>query len=306
MKKILIYEYITGGGLIGKKFDHSLLSEANLIIDSLISKTDSIVNFFCDYRYKYKNNKNAILITANNHSIIYDTDMINSYDYFLPICPESDLILYNYIKEINPYVDNMKISSPKTILVTSDKLLLKDICNRYNISHADSYISKSKQSLYIIKDRFGCGCNNVRVTSNKNLEIPANRIIEKYIPGDSYSVNLYISDTGYEILTINQQIINRYNNVLKLDAINVNIYPYFRNSLFKFIEGILVALPGLKGFIGFDLIYNKEGLFLIDINPRYTTSMSAISKCKDRHILDYINISKNEQTGSSCKIKLQV
>ena len=71
MKKILIYEYITGGGLIGKNFDHSLLSEANLIIDSLISKTDSIVNFFCDYRYKYKNNKNAILITANNHDTIY-------------------------------------------------------------------------------------------------------------------------------------------------------------------------------------------------------------------------------------------
>ena len=86
----------------------------------------------------------------------------------------------------------------------------------------------------------------------------------------------------------------------------MNIYPYFRNSLFKFIEEILVAVPGLKGFIGFDFIYNKEDLFLIDINPRYTTSMSAISKCKDRHILDYINISKNEQTGSSCKIKLQV
>ena len=200
----------------------------------------------------------------------------------------------------------MKISSPKTILVTSDKLLLKDICNRYNISHADSYISKSKQSLYIIKDRFGCGCNNVKVTSNKNLEIPANRIIEKYIPGDSYSVNLYVSDTRYEILTINQQIINRYNNVLRLDAINVNIYPCFRNSLFRFIEEILVTIPDLKGFIGFDLIYNKEDLFLIDINPRYTTSMSAISKCKDRHILDYINISKNEQTGSSCEIKLQV
>ena len=306
MKKILIYEYITGGGLIGKKFNHSLLSEANIIIDSLISKTNSIIDFFCDYRHKHKNHKNAIIVTPSNHDVIYDMDMINSYDYFLPICPESDLIFYNYINEINPYVDNMKISSPKTILVTSDKLLLKNICNRYNITHADSYISKSKQPLYIIKDRFGCGCNNVRITFNKNSKIPSNRIIEKYIPGDSYSVNLYIYDTGYEILSINQQIINIYNNILKLDAINVNIYPYFRNSLFKFIEEILIAFPGLKGFVGFDFIYDKEDLFLIDINPRYTTSMSAISKCKDRHILDYIDISNNEQTGSSCVIKLKV
>jgi predicted ATP-grasp superfamily ATP-dependent carboligase len=84
----------------------------------------------------------------------------------------------------------------------------------------------------------------------------------------------------------------------------VNIYPYFRNALFKFIDEILEAVPGLKGFIGFDFICDKEDLFLIDINPRYTTSMSVISKCKDIHILDYINVSKNEQTGSPCEIKL--
>lgn len=305
MQKFLIYEYITGGGLIGKKFDHSLLLEANLIIDSLISKTNSVVHFFCDYRHnRYKNNKNAILVTPYNHDIIYDTDMINSYDYFLPICPELDLIFYNYINEINLCVENMKISTPKDLLVASDKLLLKKICNEHSISHADTYISKLKQPLYVIKDRYGCGCNDVRVTINKNSQIPSNRIIEKYIHGDSYSVNLYISDTEYEILTINQQIINRYNNILKLEGINVNIYPYFRNSLFKFVEDILIAIPGLKGFIGFDFIYDKGYFYLIDINPRYTTSMSAFSKCKGKHILDYIDAPKNEQTGASCKITL--
>ena len=33
-----------------------------------------------------------------------------------------------------------------------------------------------------------------------------------------------------------------------------------------------VALTGLVGFIGVDLISNQQGLFIVDINPRHTTS----------------------------------
>ena len=49
MKKILIFEYITGGGLIEKKVDNSLLFEAEIILNSLIETYNYNVNFFCDY-----------------------------------------------------------------------------------------------------------------------------------------------------------------------------------------------------------------------------------------------------------------
>ena len=57
MKKILIFEYITGGGLIENKLNYSLINEANIILDSLIKESKNTVHFFCDYRHKYKNNK---------------------------------------------------------------------------------------------------------------------------------------------------------------------------------------------------------------------------------------------------------
>ena len=46
MKKILIFEYITGGGLIEKKVDNSLLFEAEIILNSLIETYNYEVNFF--------------------------------------------------------------------------------------------------------------------------------------------------------------------------------------------------------------------------------------------------------------------
>ena len=57
MKKILIFEYITGGGIIKKKVDNSLLLEAQFILDSLINTSNYQIDFFCDYRHMYKNKK---------------------------------------------------------------------------------------------------------------------------------------------------------------------------------------------------------------------------------------------------------
>jgi predicted ATP-grasp superfamily ATP-dependent carboligase len=305
MKKILIFEYITGGGLIENKLNYSLLNEANIILDSLIKESKNTVHFFCDYRHKYKNNNNAILVYPNNKDIIFDSNFISKYDYFLTICPEIDLILFNYVKKIRQKkITNIHLSDNKSLLIASDKLMLKDTCNQYMILNPDSYSSNSKNNKFITKDRYGCGCNNISIISNPLRKNSSNMIHENYIPGKSYSANLYIKDSGYKLISINQQHISRKNTSLKLDSIDVNIYPSFNNMIYKFIDDILNVIPGLRGFIGFDFIFNNDKIFLIEINPRFTTSMALIEKCKNNHILNYINSNINEQVGRICNIKI--
>ncbi|MBL6701072.1 MAG: ATP-grasp domain-containing protein [Gammaproteobacteria bacterium] len=305
MKKILIFEYITGGGLIENKLNYSLLNEANIILDSLIKESKNTVHFFCDYRHKYKNNNNAILVYPNNKDIIFDRNFISKYDYFLPICPEIDLILFNYVKKIRQKkITNIHISDNKSLLIASDKLMLKNACNQYMILNPDSYSSNYKNNKFITKDRYGCGCNNISIISNPLRKNSSNMIHENYIPGKSYSVNLYIKGSGYKLISINQQHISRKNTSLKLNSIDVNIHPSFNNMIYKFIDDILNVIPGLRGFIGFDFIFNNNKIFLIEINPRFTTSMALIEKCKNNHILNYINSNINEQVGRICNIKI--
>ena len=305
MKKILIFEYITGGGLIENKLNYSLLNEANIILDSLIKASKNTVHFFCDYRHKYKNNNNAILVYPNNKDIIFDSNFISKYDYFLPICPEIDLILFNYVKKIRQKkITNIHISDNKSLLIASDKLMLKEACNQFMIPNPDSYSSKSKNNKFITKDRYGCGCNNISIISNPLRKNSSNMIHENYIPGKSYSANLYIKDSGYKLISINQQHISMKNTNLKLNSIDVNIHPSFNNMIYKFIDDILNVIPGLRGFIGFDFIFNNNKIFLIEINPRFTTSMALIEKCKNNHILSYINNNINEQVGRICNIKI--
>jgi predicted ATP-grasp superfamily ATP-dependent carboligase len=305
MKKILIFEYITGGGLIENKLNYSLINEANIILDSLIKESKNTVHFFCDYRHKYKNNNNAILVNPDNKDIIFDSNFISKYDYFLPICPEIDLILFNYVKKIRQKkITNIHISDNKSLLIASDKLMLKDVCNQNMILNPDSYSSKSKNNKFITKDRYGCGCNNISIINNPLRKNSSNMIHENYIPGKSYSANLYIKDSGYKLISVNQQHITRINTSLKLNSIDVNIHSTFNNTIYKFIDDILNVIPGLRGFIGFDFIFNNNKIYLIEINPRFTTSMALIENCKNNHILNYINRNINEQVGRICNIKI--
>ena len=303
MKKILIFEYITGGGLIEKKVDNNLLFEAETILNSLIKTFNYQVNFFCDYRHRFRHREGAIIVSKNNPGIIYNSKFINKYDFYLPICPETHLIYYTYVKKIAHTVNNMNLSCTKTILTTSDKLTFRQICNKKNISNPDSFDTSKSNQLYIEKDRTSCGCINTRIVKDNQTQTK-DKIIQKYIPGQSYSISLHISHKRYNIMSINKQIIQKKNNSIKLKALLVNIYPSFRDHLFNFIDNILTVFPNLRGFVGLDFIEYKGELFLIEINARYTTSMSLIERCKKKHPLDYIYNKTNDLAGKSCQLEL--
>ena len=110
--------------------------------------------------------------------------------------------------------------------------------NKKNISNPDSFDIGKRNQLYIEKDRTGCGCVNTRIVKENRTDTK-DKIIEKYIPGQSYSISLHISHKSYNIMSINKQITQKINNSIKLKALLVNIYPSFRDHLFHFIDNIL-------------------------------------------------------------------
>ncbi|MDA7841955.1 hypothetical protein N9A38_04160, partial [Gammaproteobacteria bacterium] len=100
MKKILIYEYITGGGLLNEDLTSDLMSEANMITSSVYDSCRKLKyikhNYFRDFRLSSVNEKESIVLRDN--SKIYDIDFLRKYDYVLPILPEIDMSLYLYVE----------------------------------------------------------------------------------------------------------------------------------------------------------------------------------------------------------------
>ena len=58
------------------------------------------------------------------------------------------MIYYNYVKKIASVVNNINLSCTKTILLTSDKLTFKEVCNKKNLPNPDSFdLHKGKKAI---------------------------------------------------------------------------------------------------------------------------------------------------------------
>ena len=85
MKKILIYEYITGGGLLNEDLTSDLMSEANMITSSVYDSCRKLKhikhNYFRDFRLSSVNEKESIVLRDN--SKIYDIDffLVSPYNF---------------------------------------------------------------------------------------------------------------------------------------------------------------------------------------------------------------------------------
>ena len=87
------------------------------------------------------------------------------------------------------------------------------------------------------------------------------------------------------------------------DTLDTRLGRLYRGCGASTVAAISV-FPNLKGFVGFDFIEYKGELFLIEINSRYTTSMSLIEKCKRKSSLDYIYNRFNNIAGKTCRLEL--
>ena len=108
-------------------------------------------------------------------------------------------------------------------------------------------------------------------------------IIQEYIPGDVCSVCL-ISD-GKEALPIslNKQIVKIDENGGEYLGGYVPYEHPSKEKAFAVAKRACEFVPGLKGFIGVDLII-ADDVYLIEINSRFTTSYVGLQKVSNINI----------------------
>lgn len=310
MHKILIYEYITGGGLINEDLTSTLLHEATLMTSYVYQECEKSqyfeYDYFQDYRIKDDNFKKAIKIKS--HKEIFNTSLLKKYDYILPIAPEIDLNLFHYANFLENHNLNFILSDSKTIKLLSDKLLFYKACKNNNIPTIKTRLLTSRLKLNskrsIVKDRHGAGCSYIKIIK-KNSDIKSNyldKVVQPYINGENYSLCLFFNKNNYNLLSINKQKLEIYaDNMVKLTNLHVNVPHNFHPKINSLIFLIIKSFPGLRGYVGIDIIIQKGEMIVVEINPRLTTSFIGIYETIGVNIIDLIIKSKYQKNVISGK-----
>ena len=295
MKNVLIFEYA-----IGSKDDLelSILEEGYSMYKKLVM--DFLNNGYNIYTIldngKLKSigdnlnieKHNAVIFKPSTDIFTQIDDILSNYtiDYALIIAPECDNLLYDLTKIVEKNkVKNLGCSSESIRICGNKYLTYLKIKDYVNIP------TTMEPKKYVIKDINGCGGFHKIVDNNS--------IIQEYIEGEHYSLSLIVQNNGnninnnfnknnhinkitininnrtttYYTLSLNRQIIKNYymGGITNID------HPLKEKIIYEVIKG-LSQIEGLNGYVGVDIIISKNNdIYLLEINPRITTSIIGIN-----------------------------
>lgn len=295
--KILVFEYITGGGLAQEELPESLAREGKLMLQTLAQELTALscfqISILLDWRcMQFELSDNIEIIPVKKNQCIYDLlpALIDRSDYVWPIAPEMDNVLYK-ISTLVEERKNVQLlnSTSAAVAICSNKLSTFQTLKQHGVAVVETYqFSNNSQEfsgLCVIKPKDGAGCLNSFLITNKHefqqicqkIEDKSNYVIQPYLKGDTLSLSCLFKDGNAWLLCCNQQQVLVRQGQFVLHACLVNIASEIKQSYQQLINQVADIIPGLWGYVGIDIILNPYNqAIILEINPRLTTSYTGI------------------------------
>lgn len=291
--KILVFEYITGGGLNKLTLPENLAVEGLLmlraLIDCLVKMPTVEFLVMLDYRVVVRislANDKVFVINAEQDCEQEFTRLMTYCDAVWPIAPESDAVLAKLCALVEQSGKVLLNSSAATVALTGDKWLTYQHLAQYSIATVPtSRLTDFKyhSGEWLIKSADGVSCEDSYIIANANdfLKITngLNRekyIIQPHLQGKKTSLSCLFKQGCGWLLSVNYQHFIITNQQYHLTEITVN-YDTDRVRYHYLVNQIACAIPELWGYVGIDLIETAEQILVLEINPRLTTSFVGIN-----------------------------
>jgi len=310
--KLLVYEHVSSGGYAGKPVDLSVLSEGFGMLRTVVADFKAAgheVTVFLDARLSKLNPPIAsdcivpILYAQEAEKFLAKAAKTNDAVYV--IAPETGQTLQSLVQlveqtgkpSLNCEADAIQKVADKTVLAET----LKNSCLPAPETIAfdfNSSLAKVKSTIknklgypVIFKPADGVSCSGLSLVKqdaqveNALAKISCESagkhfIVQDFIRGVAVSVSLLCSGTEALPLSLNRQ------NV-KLAAPEASssyeggIVPFdhpLKREAFMLAEKVARSFPGLRGYVGVDLVLAEDLPFVVDVNPRLTTSYVGLSR----------------------------
>ncbi len=286
--KLLIFEYITGGGMLNEPLPATLLREGKLMLETVAFDFSNVkdveVTILRDHRVQSSIDyvQEFIVSAEQGYEEIIDS-LSQEIHALLIIAPETDNILLNLCKQYSNKKYLLLNSDIQSIEKTGDKFITYKTLENYNIKQIPTFSLHELPQLYseriVIKPKDGVGCEKTKIIGRSNKttllnsiesEKKSDYICQPFIDGQHISLSLLCLDGKCLVLSANKQVIQEVNGTFELHQCVVNSID--KVPFLKFSKNLVSSLPGLKGYIGVDLIRVDDEIYLVEINPRLTTS----------------------------------
>jgi predicted ATP-grasp superfamily ATP-dependent carboligase len=209
-------------------------------------------------------------------------------DMGLVIAP--DHLLAQYTRILEHHTHNLGCGF-MTVALCANKVQTEKILH----SHGIPVPPDSQTGMRVIKPVKGCGALGVRISDGPP---GPGEFSQQYIDGEHFSVSivasrvvgdacLYFSGKPPLVLAVNRQYIETgRDGALRYLGGETPVHPDREEEIIA-VAKTVVAVLGCQGYCGVDLVV-ADKVYVVDVNPRITTSLVGIAACMEEEIADLL------------------
>jgi hypothetical protein len=309
--QILIYEHASGGGYLGERLPLDILSEGYGMLRSLVSDLKAAAHkttVLLDSRVGMLNPPleadKTILVSSSAGLDKKLKKLIKKVDATYVIAPESNQTLRRLVELVEAFGGTSLNSHVNAIEKASNKMATYETLRREKLRVPETAMINLKDSVRDVKRQVrklgfplvfkpldGVGCCGLSVVENESHLAKAVKkierlsecrdfVVQRLINGVAVSVSLL--STGDEALpiTLNQQLVALASPSENSEYMG-GLVPFshrLEKEALRAAQAAVESIKGLKGYVGVDLVLTEKEAFIMEVNPRLTTSYIGLRK----------------------------
>ncbi len=290
--KVLVFEYVTGGGVGSIPMPSGLLEEAEqmqaALLEDLLEVPGISITALRDAQWPPPGG----LETAIRWRMVEKTDnlyavwleALGECDAVWPIAPESGGVLECLSRDCEA-AHKILLNSPSTaVAIAASKRRTIERLHQAGVPVVPTRAFRGYRPVFplVIKPDDGISCQGIRIIRSPEewdaalfAINPLHYVVQPLLDGDSLSFSALFDRGEASLLSCNRQVVVHRAGGLQLDAVEVNAVPCTAEHQ-ALVAAVARAMPELRGYAGIDLLETARGLKVLEINPRLTTSASGL------------------------------
>ncbi len=307
---ILVYEYFSGGCWPGPELPPGLAAEGLAMLRAVLADFQAWggvkITTTLDYRLSEVSlpAERLIHLHPENHYTVLE-QLAGQCTAALIIAPESDGILARLSTLMESGGARLLGSSPASVATASNKWDCHRLFSQAGLPTPDTRLVDVKTAMgaaekigfpLVIKPVDGVGCEGVSLISDaaslqkaleKNDFYGTRLLLQSYIEGDHASISLLIAEKDTLCLSLNKQFIE-IGAPFSYRGGEVFFPCDKREEAFDLAKRATALVPGLKGYVGVDILITENGCYIIEINPRLTTAYVGLRRVVNINLAEAI------------------
>ena len=295
--RILVHEFVSGGGLAGRAVTPSLAREGAAMLAALVADLAAIrqhqIITTADARFPLAVPPGVEVVTLLPERLDRQLDeLIATADAVWLVAPEIDGCLEHLAARAGRLGTIILGPDASAIRRAADKANLLRRLALHGIRHPNTCVlgagddcERAADAIgypLVVKPARGAGCSGVslaRTAGDLHRAVDCSRragvrgalLLQEYLRGVAASVSLLADGRRAVPLTTNRQLVHTSFTFTYCGGSTPLEHPLAERAVDAALRTCR-ALPGLRGYVGVDLVLTESDAVLIEVNPRLTTA----------------------------------